>query len=130
MLEVCCAIVRHEGKVLAAQRSTKMSHARKWEFPGGKIRKNESAAEALVREMQEELSMELKLEYALPLSTYSYPHVEIRLHPFVCSWKNLHLEVHEHAQIRWCTLPELRQLDWVAADIEVLKNYAISLSQE
>lgn len=62
MIDVACAIIiDDEGKVLAAQRSESMSLPLKWEFPGGKLSKNETAEDCIVREIQEELNISVTI---------------------------------------------------------------------
>ena len=59
MIDVACAIFEKDGLVLAAQRSETMSLPLKWEFPGGKIHDGESDLEAINRELQEEMDIEV-----------------------------------------------------------------------
>ena len=57
MLEVVAAIVERQGRILICQRTAAQSHPLKWEFPGGKVEAGESPAEALARELHEELGI-------------------------------------------------------------------------
>ena len=84
-IDVACAIIEKDGRVLAAQRSETMSLPLKWEFPGGKIEPGESAAACLVREIAEELAVGIVIGAALPPSNWRYPDFAITLHPFVCA---------------------------------------------
>ncbi|MGY0040798.1 NUDIX domain-containing protein [Pedobacter sp. NJ-S-72] len=62
MIDVSCAlIISHEGQILVAQRSLNMHLPLKWEFPGGKVEPGESAEDCLIREIREELAVEIKI---------------------------------------------------------------------
>ena len=55
MIDVCCALIYHEGRLLAVQRHADTDHPNQWEFPGGKIETGETAFECIKREIKEEL---------------------------------------------------------------------------
>lgn len=120
-LVVTCAIIVEEGRVLAAQRSISMSHPLKWEFPGGKVEVGETPEECIVREIHEELGLELMVSGAGP--AVFKPHASgrtLELLPFVCKVVSGALQLREHAQVRWCGPEELSELDWADADVEIL----------
>lgn len=120
-LVVTCAIIVKDGCVLAAQRSISMSHPLEWEFPGGKVEAGETPEECIVREIQEELGLEVKV--IEPGAVVFKPHASgrtLELLPFVCEVIGGDLHLREHAQVRWCEPAELGELDWAAADVEVL----------
>ena len=124
MIDVTCAIIEKEGKVLCAQRSEQMSHPLKWEFPGGKLEAGETLAACLKREIKEELGLDIAIQEQLPPSQHTYsPTKEICLHPFICTVQAGTIYLKEHKQISWLTLPELKVLDWAEADIPILHHY-------
>ena len=63
MIEVTCSIIEHNNKILVTQRSEKMALPLKWEFPGGKIEKDETAEACLIREILEELHINIKINW-------------------------------------------------------------------
>ncbi len=76
MLQVTCAIIEKNGKILCAQRSEKMNLPLKWEFPGGKIEENESLEACLKREIREELEIETGLyEKLINLVFHHFLHI-------------------------------------------------------
>ncbi|WP_066630350.1 (deoxy)nucleoside triphosphate pyrophosphohydrolase [Labilibacter marinus] len=128
-IDVVCAIIKHQNKILVAKRSKNMPHAGFWEFPGGKIEPNETAQQSLIREIKEELGCQIDIVKPLPLFPYQYPDKEVVLHPFICHLKNSLPRVIEHEEIEWFKLEEINDLQWLPADIPikdyVLKNNSI-----
>ena len=124
MLEVTCAIIEWNNKVLVAQRSDSMSLPLKWEFPGGKIEENETAEICLIREIDEELSIQIEILNRLDETVHAYSESKIiKLIPFVCKFICGEVVLTEHAQFLLLDKSELTNLDWADADIPVLNNY-------
>ena len=125
VIPVACAIIEGPDGILCAQRSASMSLPLAWEFPGGKIEVGETAEVALIREIREELQVEVIVGRALPFSDHAYVADRIiRLFPFVCRLADGALPVPgEHAAMRWVKAEALRDLDWAAADVPVLEGY-------
>jgi 8-oxo-dGTP diphosphatase len=124
MIRVTCAIIKDGNKIFAAQRGPDAQQALKWEFPGGKVEPGETDEECLIRELIEELEMQVKLERRLPSVTHAYPFFSIELIPFVCSLENKAHFANEHSGTGWFTREQLLQLDWAAADVTVM-HYVI-----
>ncbi|MGY6559742.1 MAG: (deoxy)nucleoside triphosphate pyrophosphohydrolase [Nitritalea sp.] len=123
MIPVSCGVVLSDGFVLCAQRNHGQAHALKWEFPGGKIEEGESAEEALKRELLEELNITVKVITALKSVVHAYVDGPmVKLHPFVCLKDKGQLIVKEHRQIRWVKVELLNNLNWVDADLPVVKQ--------
>jgi len=122
MTEVTCAVVVEGGLVLATQRSGQMEHPLKWEFPGGKLRAGESPESCIVREIREELGLEVEVLRALTPVVHRYDAKQVRLIPFVCSVKGGTLALREHRAFRWMAPGEMEGLDWLEADVEVVRN--------
>ena len=129
VIPVACAIIEGPEGVLCAQRSAMMSLPLAWEFPGGKIEAGETAEGALLREIREELQVEIIIGQALTYADHSYVEGRvIRLFPFVCRLAGDALPVpREHAALRWVKAEALRELDWAAADVPVLEGYLKSI---
>ena len=123
LIKVPCAIIERRGKVLAAQRSAQGSLPMKWEFPGGKLEAGESELEALIREIREELSVEILVGDQLPVTNRDDIGRTIQLVPFVCQLVTDEIMLTEHEQILWLSAEELPSLDWAEADRNVLENY-------
>jgi 8-oxo-dGTP diphosphatase len=87
-VEVAAAVIeRPDGSFLLAQRPAGKVYAGSWEFPGGKIEAGESAADALARELREELGIEVLLAYPWVTRVHVYEHATVMLHFFrVVKW--------------------------------------------
>lgn len=122
-MEVVCALIEDRGRVLVARRSAQQSLPLKWEFPGGKIEPGETEAEALVREIREELGVDITVGQALRSVIQAYPDFSLTLHPRLCRITSGIPATHEHAKIEWRDPSDLKDLDWAEADIPILEEY-------
>lgn len=124
MIDVTCAIIRNEeNEVLVVQRSEQSDHPFKWEFPGGKINKDETDEDCIIREIREELFMDIVICGKLQPVDHDYGHKRIRLIPFICDTLDELPVLTEHIDFRWCTPEELESVDLSEADIRVRSRY-------
>nr|WP_319270462.1 (deoxy)nucleoside triphosphate pyrophosphohydrolase [uncultured Draconibacterium sp.] len=120
MIEVTCAIIINQGKILIAQNNENSDHPLQYEFPGGKIKSGESEKECIVREIKEELNLNVEVVEALTPVQHDYNIKIIRLIPFVCSLVSGDLKLNEHNAVKWLEFEELNELDWAEADRRLL----------
>ena len=122
-IKVVAAIIFREEKVLSVQRAEhdKEYVSLKWEFPGGKVEVGESREEALVREIREELSVDIEVSEFLMTVEHTYPDFHLTMHVFKCVHDQGVITLNEHVALKWLSLDELDQLDWAAADIPVVE---------
>ena len=124
MIQVSCAIIVNSiGQVLVTQRSPLMPLPLKWEFPGGKIEENETAEDCLIREIEEELNIEIEITGSLSPNDHQYPDKLIRLLPFICRQTDGEIILKEHADYKWLDVKDLLDLDWAEADVGVVVEY-------
>lgn len=123
IIKVTCAIIENNGQILAAQRSENMSMPLKWEFPGGKIEPGEKAEDCIVRELKEELDIEVSIKHSLSAYVHNYGTECIELIPFICEMKYGHLKCKEHKQVIWDYPQRFSDLDWADADVPVYNEY-------
>ena len=122
-LQVACAIIERGGRVLVARRSRTKSQGGKWEFPGGKLNDGETPRAALVREIEEELGVSIRVGDPLKASTHDYGSFEITLLPFLCAIESGEPVASEHEAIAWCSPADLGTLDWADADMPVVAGF-------
>lgn len=120
-IEVVAAIIVSEGKVFATQRGYG-EFKDGWEFPGGKMEPGESPEDALKREIREELATEINVDSFLHTIDYDYPNFHLTMHCFICSVVSGKLTLLEHESAKWLTKDNLYSVDWLPADIEVVKK--------
>jgi 8-oxo-dGTP diphosphatase len=125
-VKVVCAIIEKDGKFLAARRKYPEALCGFWEFPGGKIDPGEDPEHAIKREIREELGVEVTVKYQLPSTAFKYPDKTVLLIPFVCESGSGPFISLEHEEIRWMDKTDAQLLDWLPADIEILRNYLTS----
>lgn len=123
MLEVTCGIIVKGNKILVTQRSEKMKLPLKWEFPGGKIEQNETAEKCILREIKEELNLEIEILKRLTASPYDYGTFKINLIPFIAKYQNGVILLAEHKDFKWIEAKDLFSLDWAPADIPILNEF-------
>jgi len=121
-IQVSCLLLFHQGKILATQRGAAMDLAGYWEFPGGKIEADESPEDSLVREINEELSIDIRICGALTPVLYAYPTKLIQLIPFLGTWQGGSLKLTEHAQSQWLGKEDLLSLNWASADLAIVQE--------
>ncbi len=119
-IEVVAAVIVAEGKVFATQRGYGDFRGM-WEFPGGKVESGESREDALRREIREELDSEVEVRELLCTVEYDYPAFHLTMHCYICSLVSGELSLREHDAARWLAKDELCNVDWLPADIEVLR---------
>lgn len=120
-IEVVAAIIHKDEKILATKRGYG-EFINQWEFPGGKIEANETKEDALIREIKEELNIDIEItNFALDVE-YSYPTFNLKMDCFDCKIKNGTPELLEHNDARWLSKHDLDSVDWIPADVDVV-NY-------
>ena len=126
--EVVCALIENEkGEIFACKRGPGRALENKWEFPGGKVEKNETHEETIIREIKEELNSIIEpIEY-IGESTYEYtdidpyPPFSITLYAYRCKLIKGNLTLSEHIDSCWKKKEDLRNFDFAPADKPFLK---------
>ena len=128
VIEVVAAVIVKNDTILATQRGYGEFKG-KWEFPGGKIKDNESKEEALIREIKEELNADINVDKYLTTVEYDYPKFHLIMHTYICSLINdVEFVYHndnelEHENMVWLLKEDLDLLDWLPADLDIISAY-------
>jgi 8-oxo-dGTP diphosphatase len=122
--EVVAAIIQHENQFLCLQRGpSKYAYiAHKWEFPGGKVEAGETQERALIREIQEELDLDINIARPLLTVHHAYPDFAITMHGLLCTTSPQTPTLHEHVAYVWLPREQLHTLDWAAADLPLVAH--------
>ena len=118
-IEVVAAIIYKDEAYFATQRGYGEFEGM-WEFPGGKIEPGESSEDALKREIQEELGIDITIDEFLCTTNYDYPSFHLTMHCYICSIEAGEIVLREHKSARWLTPEELGGVEWLPADKDVI----------
>ncbi|MGZ3771909.1 MAG: (deoxy)nucleoside triphosphate pyrophosphohydrolase [Bdellovibrio sp.] len=111
-----------EKRILVVRRGPTQSGAGFWEFPGGKVEKGETPEEALVREIQEELSIKIQVKSFLAEEDYAYPSKLIRLRVYWTETEQQDLRLSEHDAYKWSLPEEINEKELSEADRPFVKK--------
>lgn len=123
MINVTCAIIIVNGKILVTQRSENMSLPLKWEFPGGKLEENESHIDCIKREIKEELNIDIEVLEQLSSSIYDYGTFKVNLIPFFAKHISGEIKLTEHKDYKLLNKVDLLKMDWAKADLPIVEEF-------
>ena len=122
MIKVVAALIEKDDKVLIAKRSTGDPNVMgKWEFPGGKVEKNESEIHAIEREIKEEFELEIKGKAFIMNNICKYPNKIVDLRLYKCDYVSGNFKLHDHSEYQWVRVEDLLNYDLAPADIPLAK---------
>ena len=117
---VAAIIINEEGKILITQRNLKKSQGGLWEFPGGKIEANETKEDAIIRDIKEELTIDIKVDEYFDEKVFNYPEKDINLIALKCSKVNGNIKLMEHEDYKWVASSELKNYEFAPADMFIV----------
>lgn len=120
-IKAVAAIILSGDKIFATQRGYGEWKG-SWEFPGGKMEEGETPQEALAREIREELDTEIEVGALFDKVEYDYPTFHLSMDCFLCKVKSGGLVLKEHEAARWLTRETLGSVDWLPADLGLIKK--------
>ena len=123
-IEVVAAVIVQNSKVFATQRGYG-DFKDGWEFPGGKVEKGETPEEALIREIREELDVDISVDSFLCTVDHDYPKFHLTMHCYICSIIGGELLLLEHEAAKWLARDSIWTVEWLPADVEVVKALEI-----
>ena len=123
MVNVVAAVIKDEnGKILITQRNLKKAQGGLWEFPGGKIEPNETRENAIVREIKEELDLDIQVENYISEKVFNYPEKDINLIALECKKIKGDIKLLEHEDYKWISSSELENFEFAPADIFIVEK--------
>ena len=123
-IEVVAGVITDGGRFLATQRGYG-DYKDGWEFPGGKVEPGESPEGALVRELKEELAVDVIVGERICTVEYDYPKFHLTMHCFFCTLPaGCRPTLLEHEAARWLDRESLGSVNWLPAEVEVVKLLA------
>jgi len=120
IIDVAAALVFRDGKLLVTQRYTKAHLGGLWEFPGGKRESEETFEQCLVRELREELGIEVAVGELVESLTHEYPEKTVHLRFYRCQWTQHEPQPLGCPAFKWMTAAELKDYAFPAADARLL----------
>jgi 8-oxo-dGTP diphosphatase len=124
MIKAAIAIIEQDGKILIGRRQKDDPLKGKWEFPGGKIEDGETPAEALKREIREELDIEAEIGAFLYSTQHIYEHITVELFFYKVEYLSGEIKLREYYDIRWVEKGDLRNYDLPEANVPLLEIIA------
>ncbi len=123
IIEVAVGVVfDQQPRVLLGQRVKQDAYYQKWEFPGGKLESGENAAQALERELAEEVGIRVNSSSEFMLQEHSYPDRDVRLFVRVVDSFSNSAVAREGQAIKWVALSELAQIDFLSGNTAIIKR--------
>jgi 8-oxo-dGTP diphosphatase len=122
MIDVVAAILEDQtGKFLIAKRKTGKKLAGYWEFPGGKIENGESPQQSLIRELYEEMNLEIKIGDYVGENIHFYDEGPIRLLAYKGKITGGEIKLTDHEEYAWINLLDLKKVKLAPADIPFIE---------
>ena len=118
-VDVVAAIIKSEGYYLLAKRNRDKYMGLKWEFPGGKVERNETFKEALSREILEELNVNIEIHKKVAEERYQDEEINITLHYYMCSLIDNDIVLSEHEAIEWVKKQDFINYEFVPGDGDI-----------
>ena len=118
---VICHSLKEKNRIFATARGYGEFNGQ-WEFPGGKVEAGETPQQALVREIKEELEMDIKVGDLIDTIEYDYPTFHLSMDCFWCEVIEGELKLLEAESARWLTKESLYEVQWLPADITLISK--------
>lgn len=119
-IRVVAAVIKEDDRIFATARGYG-EYKGWWEFPGGKIEDGETPEQALMREIREELTVEISVGELIKTVEYDYPNFHLSMDCFWAEVISGHIELKEAEEARWLSKEELLDVKWLPADLELIK---------
>ena len=122
MLEVTAAVIKVDDKYLICQRAADDACSLLWEFPGGKLEDDESLEQCIIREIEEELQLAVRVIDIFAETEYHFREKEVHFTFFNCRIVGGEMNLHVHHAAKWVRAEEMRQYDFMPADVLIVER--------
>jgi 8-oxo-dGTP diphosphatase len=129
VLVAACALIDSDGRVLLAQRPAGKPMAGLWEFPGGKVEPGERPEQTLIRELKEELNIDVEEACLAPLTfaSHAYEDFHLLMPLYVCRrWRGV-VKPSEGQRLAWVRPERIKDYDMPPADEPLVAHLATLL---
>jgi|SRR5690554_1347966 8-oxo-dGTP diphosphatase len=120
-VEGVAAILIHNKKIAAFCRNYG-DYTGFYEFVGGKIEANETHAQALIRECQEEIECDIIIDSFFKTITFDYPDFQLQLHCYLCTPQSIDFKLKVHSDVQWVDKTNIETLPWLPADLSIMDD--------
>jgi len=121
MIDVVAAVIKKNNKYLITQRNRYKHFAFYWEFPGGKVDKDESFDKALKREVLEELSINIDIKRKIASEKFKDERINVIVHYYLCAKLDEDIVLSEHEDMKWVLKKDLLNFKLAPGDTKVVK---------
>ena len=121
LTNVVAAIIINDNKFFIAKRAKGKHLEGMYEFPGGKLLKNESHEDGLKREIKEELDIEIEIKVKVGEENFKDNVINVRIHYYICSHANGEIILSEHEDSAWVTKNEFKNYNFAEGDSDIIK---------
>ncbi len=123
-IQVVAALIRDKNLFLCTQRNYHKHDyiSYKYEFPGGKVEPGETESQALIREIKEELGLDIEVSDKYFTVDHVYPDFKLIMHSYLCQSHSAEIQLHEHVAYQWLAVNQFNELDWAAADLPIVES--------
>lgn len=127
-IEVCAALIVKKNQIFVTQRGYGEFKG-KWEFPGGKVKVNETKKETLIREIKEELDCDINIIHFFKTINFIYPNFKLMMHCYICKFKKESYTLKEHNKALFVGVSDLKNIDFLPADKLLINDLIVYLNQ-
>ena len=118
--DVVAAVILKNNKFFIAQRNRNKHMGLYWEFPGGKVEKNENFEQALKREIKEELNISILINKKIGVENYQDNKINVKLHYYLCSHIDGEFILNEHEDSAWVAKNEFNKYNFAEGDKDII----------
>ncbi len=126
MKQVTAAIIRKDDKILICQRAVDDECGMLWEFPGGKLEEGETLEQCIIREIREELELDIKVHGIFTENVYRFENKEIAFTVFDAEITGGVMKLNVHNAAKWVSVEELYNYEFMPADIEFVDKLTMN----